>query len=171
MPTVSVLIVTRIPYALQWMRPIPLIIGISFALESPWWLVRKGRNDEARKSLCRLTSTESEADIDNTLSMMRHTNELEKEIGAGTFILGLLQGCQSSQNRNHLHHLAYPVSEWSISNGLCSLFLQASRSVLGILLWQLTTDCVYAWTRTLLLTSQSRYTLSQWSVSLFPGSP
>ncbi|PVH69328.1 sugar transporter [Cadophora sp. DSE1049] len=74
----------RIPYALQWMWPVPLIIGISMAPESPWWLVRKGRNDDARKALRRLTSTESETDIDNTISMMRHTNELEKEIGAGT---------------------------------------------------------------------------------------
>ncbi len=66
------------------MWPVPLIVGISFAPESPWWLVRKGRNEDARKSLCRLTSTDSETDIDHTISMMRHTNELEKEIGAGT---------------------------------------------------------------------------------------
>jgi SP family general alpha glucoside:H+ symporter-like MFS transporter len=33
----------RIPYALQWMWPVPLIIGIYLAPESPWWLVRKGR--------------------------------------------------------------------------------------------------------------------------------
>jgi SP family general alpha glucoside:H+ symporter-like MFS transporter len=26
----------RIPYALQWMWPVPLIIGIAFAPESPW---------------------------------------------------------------------------------------------------------------------------------------
>ena len=78
------LTIYRIPYALQWMWPVPLILGISMAPESPWWLVRQGRNDDARKALRRLTSTESEADIDNTISMMRHTNELEREIGAGT---------------------------------------------------------------------------------------
>lgn len=27
----------RIPYALQWMWPVPLIIGVFFAPESPWW--------------------------------------------------------------------------------------------------------------------------------------
>jgi SP family general alpha glucoside:H+ symporter-like MFS transporter len=31
----------RIPFALQWIWPIPLMIGIAFAPESPWWLVRK----------------------------------------------------------------------------------------------------------------------------------
>lgn len=28
----------RIPFALQWMWPVPLIVGICFAPESPWWL-------------------------------------------------------------------------------------------------------------------------------------
>lgn len=28
-----------------------LNIGIYFALESPWWLVRKGRIEQAKKSL------------------------------------------------------------------------------------------------------------------------
>ncbi|KUJ15586.1 sugar transporter [Mollisia scopiformis] len=74
----------RIPFALQWMWPIPLLVGIAFAPESPWWLVRKGRYDDARKALGRLSSTTSESKLDNTVSMMRHTNELEKEISAGT---------------------------------------------------------------------------------------
>jgi SP family general alpha glucoside:H+ symporter-like MFS transporter len=26
----------RIPYALQWMWPVPLVIGVAFAPESPW---------------------------------------------------------------------------------------------------------------------------------------
>ncbi|KAJ7144059.1 hypothetical protein C8R44DRAFT_915998 [Mycena epipterygia] len=28
----------RIPYALQWMWPVPLLIGVALAPESPWWL-------------------------------------------------------------------------------------------------------------------------------------
>jgi SP family general alpha glucoside:H+ symporter-like MFS transporter len=70
----------RIPYALQWMWPIPLMIGISFAPESPWWLVRKDRDDDAKKMLLRLTSPAKHPDFnpDETISMMRHTNELER---------------------------------------------------------------------------------------------
>lgn len=62
----------RIPYALQWMWPIPLMIGISFAPESPWWLVRKDRDDEAKKMLMRLTSAEKhpEFNADETIAMV-----------------------------------------------------------------------------------------------------
>jgi SP family general alpha glucoside:H+ symporter-like MFS transporter len=82
----------RIPFALQWVWPVVLVVGITFAPESPWWLVRRGRNDDARKALRRLTSTETEQEIDHTISMMRHTNELEIEISAGTSYLDCFKG-------------------------------------------------------------------------------
>ncbi|KAJ6441722.1 sugar porter (SP) family MFS transporter [Purpureocillium lavendulum] len=76
----------RIPYALQWMWPLPLFIGIYFAPESPWWLVRKGKTQEAKKSLLRLTSLnrETDFDADETVAMMVHTTALEEKITAGT---------------------------------------------------------------------------------------
>ncbi|KAK4496491.1 hypothetical protein PRZ48_012471 [Zasmidium cellare] len=74
----------RIPYALQWVWPIPLLVGILFAPDSPWWLSRRGRHDDAKKALQRLTSNTPEADLDQTVAMMRHTDELEKEISSGT---------------------------------------------------------------------------------------
>lgn len=75
----------RIPYALQWMWPLPLAIGIFFAPESPWWLVRKGRTDDAKKSLLRLTSRthESDFDADETVAMMVHTTALEEKTTSG----------------------------------------------------------------------------------------
>jgi MFS transporter, SP family, general alpha glucoside:H+ symporter len=79
----------RIPYALQWIWPIPLIIGIALAPESPWWLVRKERNEDAKRSLLRLTSRNQQTDFnaDETISMMIHTNELEKAVTEGTSYL------------------------------------------------------------------------------------
>ncbi|KAB8069595.1 sugar transporter [Aspergillus leporis] len=76
----------RIPFALQWMWPVPLMIGIWLAPESPWWLVRNGRLEEAKVSLSRLTTRNSEVPFnpDETISMMILTNEMEKELVAGT---------------------------------------------------------------------------------------
>ncbi|KAJ6787627.1 hypothetical protein PWT90_08216 [Aphanocladium album] len=84
----------KIPFALQWAWPVPLIIGIWLAPESPWWLVRKNRLDEARKSLQRLTTRNSGTEFrpDETISMMIHTNEMEKKIHEGTSYLDLFRG-------------------------------------------------------------------------------
>ncbi|KAL2681378.1 hypothetical protein Neosp_008989 [[Neocosmospora] mangrovei] len=84
----------KIPFALQWMWPVPLIIGIWLAPESPWWLVRRGRIEDAKHSLQRLTVRNGNADFkpDETISMMIHTNEMEKEAQAGTTYLDLFKG-------------------------------------------------------------------------------
>src|SRR6266536_4986092 len=67
------------------MWPLPILIGCIFAPESPWWLVRHGRIQDAKKALQRLTSPKDTTfNADATISMMSHTNELEKQISAGT---------------------------------------------------------------------------------------
>ncbi|KAJ5805080.1 hypothetical protein N7474_010967 [Penicillium riverlandense] len=75
----------RIPYGLQWMWPLPLFIGIFIAPESPWWLVRKGRTQDAKRALERLTSKNRETDFDSeeTIAMMVHTTALEAKITKG----------------------------------------------------------------------------------------
>lgn len=84
----------RIPFALQWMWPLPLFIGIWFAPESPWWLVRKERVADAKKALLRLTSLnrETDFDADETISMMVHTTNLEKKITSGASYLDCFKG-------------------------------------------------------------------------------
>ncbi|KEZ45748.1 hypothetical protein SAPIO_CDS1546 [Scedosporium apiospermum] len=84
----------RIPYALQWMWPLPLFIGVWFAPESPWWLVRRGRIEDAKKSLLRLTSVDRETDFDadETVAMMVHTTALEEKITAGASYLDCFKG-------------------------------------------------------------------------------
>jgi SP family general alpha glucoside:H+ symporter-like MFS transporter len=58
---------------------------VYFCPVSPWWLVRKGRLEEAAQSIRRLTNPEvyTEADVQNTIAMMEHTTALEIEASAG----------------------------------------------------------------------------------------
>ncbi|KAI5457751.1 hypothetical protein BGZ63DRAFT_364534 [Mariannaea sp. PMI_226] len=72
----------RIPFALQWAWAIPLLLGISFAPESPWWLVRRERKVEARHALQRLTK-QSNLDIEDTIAVMEHTNQIERQLNYG----------------------------------------------------------------------------------------
>lgn len=109
----------KIPFALQWMWPVPLIIGIFFAPESPWWLVRKNRIADAKKSLLRLTSRNSGEDFnaDETISMMVHTNEFEKAAETGTSYLDLFKG------RVSLRRTEIVCVVWSIQNLCGSSFM------------------------------------------------
>lgn len=75
------------------MWPLPLLIGVFFAPESPWWLVRKGRIEEAKASLLRLTTRDDPTfSATSTIAMMVHTNEVEKQISAGTSYLDCFRG-------------------------------------------------------------------------------
>jgi SP family general alpha glucoside:H+ symporter-like MFS transporter len=80
------------PFALQWIWPIPLIVGISFAPDSPWWLVRRNRLSDARAALARLTSNNGAVDLDKALTLMVYTTEHEKELGTGTSYPSLFRG-------------------------------------------------------------------------------
>jgi SP family general alpha glucoside:H+ symporter-like MFS transporter len=85
----------KIPFALQWIWPLPLILLIFLAPESPYWLVRKGRYDQARRSLLRLTArntADTKFSVDNNISMLIHTNELEKSATEGTSYRDLFRG-------------------------------------------------------------------------------
>ena len=84
----------RSDFLIKWMWFPPLIVGIYFAPESPWWLIRKGKCEEARRALLRLTSPEKDPtfDVDETLDMIKHTNELEKDLSKGVTYLDCFKG-------------------------------------------------------------------------------
>lgn len=71
----------KLPFALQWIWPAPLALGIFLAPESPWWLVRKNRTNDARKALNRIFSgngPEKEIQINITLEQIKLTIEKER---------------------------------------------------------------------------------------------
>ena len=92
------------------MWPLPLSIAVFLAPESPWWLVRKNRIEDAKKSLHRLTSPQRDTEFDadetgilvpvdalaifqmakallNVVAMIAHTTALEEQITAGATYL------------------------------------------------------------------------------------
>ncbi|KAH9207790.1 putative transporter [Leptodontidium sp. 2 PMI_412] len=83
----------RIPFALQWIWPLPVLVGVLFMPESPWWLVRKGRIEDARGSLLRLTTRDDPTfDVDASISLINDTNEHEKAISEGTSYADCFKG-------------------------------------------------------------------------------
>jgi SP family general alpha glucoside:H+ symporter-like MFS transporter len=112
----------RIPFALQWVWPVPIFIGVVLAPESPWWLVRKGRTDEAVTSLLRLTSRgDADFDAHQTVAMMVHTNEMEKEITTGTSYWDCFRG-------HDLRRTEVSCLIWAAQN-LCGSGLMAYSTV------------------------------------------
>lgn len=73
----------RIPFAVQWVWPVPLFIAALLAPESPWFLVRTGQLERARRSLERLSEPSHNVDYDAAIALMVHTDKLEKEEQAG----------------------------------------------------------------------------------------
>ncbi|KAL2127902.1 hypothetical protein VTI74DRAFT_10001 [Chaetomium olivicolor] len=74
----------RIPFAIQWVWPIPLFFVLWFAPESPWHHIRKGEHNLAKKNIIRLNSAKEGSTAVQTLAMMVHTNELEQHLDDGT---------------------------------------------------------------------------------------
>ena len=79
----------RILFAGQWFWPVPLFILLLFCPESPWWLIRKDRIEDAEHSLNRLFNGDA---ITERLAMMIHTHEREKELEANTSYLDCFRG-------------------------------------------------------------------------------
>lgn len=114
----------RIPFAIQWIWPVPLFIAALLAPESPWYLVRSGQLEKARQSLQRLSQPEHNVDYDATLALMVHTDKVEKEERAGVTYFDAFKG--TNRRRTEIACMAF-LSQITDGGALCysgSFFFQ-----------------------------------------------
>ncbi|KAJ6437469.1 general alpha-glucoside permease [Purpureocillium lavendulum] len=88
----------RIPFALQWVWPVVILALLPFAPESPWWLIRQEKLEEAATSLTRLVQPDSGINTSDTLAMMVKTDQLERELEVGSRYID----CWKGPNRRRL---------------------------------------------------------------------
>ncbi|KAH7317602.1 maltose permease MAL31 [Rhexocercosporidium sp. MPI-PUGE-AT-0058] len=84
----------RIPFALQWVWPAFLIPTLFFAPESPYHLVQTDQYDKAGLVLKRLVRESVNIDTEATLRDIIHTNDVEKQLSAGTSFLDCFKGTE-----------------------------------------------------------------------------
>jgi SP family general alpha glucoside:H+ symporter-like MFS transporter len=84
----------KLPFALQWIWPLPLLLAAYLAPESPWNSVRRGNMDEAKRSLERLRQDTPEKDLEvkRSLAYIKYTTELEKAETAEASYLECFKG-------------------------------------------------------------------------------
>ena len=104
----------RIPFAVQWVWPLPLLALLWFAPESPWWFVRNGQLVEAKRSLQRLASRSADIDMSQVIAMMVHTNHLEMEAESGTSYMDCFR--RTDLYRTEIVCLVFAVQVWSGSS-------------------------------------------------------
>lgn len=82
----------RIPFAVQWVWPVIIIPLVFCAPESPWWHVRKGHVEEARRELRRLASFETEQELQDMIALMVETTALERQMTEGASYVDCFRG-------------------------------------------------------------------------------
>jgi SP family general alpha glucoside:H+ symporter-like MFS transporter len=129
------------PFAAQWIWVLVILIGLPFAPESPWWLVRKGRIEEATHSLSRLAS--KTVDVKPTLAMIIETDRLEQEIEAGSTYMDCFKnfnlrrteisvGVYTIQNLSGIYMLGYMTLFYEIVGLSVKKSFDMSVAFLGV---------------------------------------
>lgn len=98
----------RVPFILQWFWVLILPPGVLFAPEAPYWLVRKGRYDDAHRVVVRLQHEKNERAADQQVALMRYTTTLEKAEVAGASFRDCFRG--TNLRRTEIVSVVAPLS-------------------------------------------------------------
>jgi len=109
----------KVPYGLQWVWPIPLFLVAYFCPESPWYLVRMGRYEEAEKSLYRLARPGyyTPESMKAQLALMKYTNEKEKAEAANSSYFDCFRGV--NLRRTEIVCACFLIQTWN-GQPICS---------------------------------------------------
>ncbi|KAL3464503.1 general substrate transporter [Aspergillus heterothallicus] len=118
----------RLPFIIQWIWPIPLIVGTYFAPESPWNSVRRNKDEEARTSLHRLYQDmpEREQRVEQTLAYIKYTTEMEKLETADASFLECFKGTNLRRTEINCVIWAAQILCGNAILGYAVVFLQAA---------------------------------------------
>lgn len=111
----------KIPFGLQWVWPIPIAIGVYFAPESPWWMVKKGKYQEAKHSIKRLLTEnehlpDKEVMAQAMVDKMKLTIKEEKALTAGISFLDCF-------NKKNIRRTRIACVTWLMQNITGSAFM------------------------------------------------
>lgn len=101
----------KIPYAIQWVWPIIISMGLYWAPESPWWLIRQNRIEDAQRALTGLLSKSSQAENANIIAMMVRTDQYEQELEIGSTYKDIFKG--SNLRRLEICAMTFVVQNFS----------------------------------------------------------
>lgn len=115
----------RMPYAIQWVWPAPLLVACLFARESefnrkikkltpgPWWLTRKGRYAEAEDVVVKMAvrGTYADGDAAAFVEYMKHTDAIERAEASEGKWNDLFRG--SNLRRTEIQAGVWMIQNWN----------------------------------------------------------
>ncbi|ORX37012.1 general substrate transporter [Kockovaella imperatae] len=104
----------KIPFALQWVWPVIILPIVYLTPESPWWLVRNGKLEEARVALSKLgDENDPRINFDRTVAMMQKTDLFEQKVETGGSLLDCFKG--PSRYRTEILIMIFFCQDFAVS--------------------------------------------------------
>jgi SP family general alpha glucoside:H+ symporter-like MFS transporter len=117
----------------DWSWRIPLFAISYFCPPSPWWMVRKGRFDDAKAAVRRLTNPAlfSDAEVDDSVAYMIHTTEMEKQVSEGTSYIQCFRGTDRRRTEIAMMTFTMQASHLHMTSVATLTCTDSQRAVFG----------------------------------------